>query len=264
MTLSLAPNLAQGRTKIPQPDTPPLIIFRLRAIRMSNCDKRKAGKIQSIVLLVVGLFMIIGSSIAAGLQFKRQQEWISTTGTIVGTEYCSAGDTGGSSAIIQYETSAERTYTFTSSLCSSGDPPSVGADIAVLYNPEDPSNAMDASFVNAWLFQIIFGVLGLVSFVGSGFHLYRMRGEKDINDEPSNGNAYGRDTVSNAFTPSLQPTATYPPTATTAASPPTTLDSMLKIDIPMGDVSHQNGKAAASHPVAEPEIYVSSATQWKA
>ena len=210
---------------------------------MSNCDKRKAGKIQSIVLLVVGLFMIIGSSIAAGLQFKRQQKWISTTGTIVGTEYCSAGDTGGSRPIIQYETSGERTYTFTSSLCSNDDPPSVGDDIAVLYNPEDPSNAMDASFVNAWLFQIIFGVFGLVSFVGSGFHLYTMRGEKDINGEPvggthispNNTNAYGRDTGSNPFTPSEQPTArtgtaTYPPTAT-EASPQTTLDSMLKIDI---------------------------------
>ena len=129
---------------------------------------------------------------------------------------------------------------------------------------------MDASFVNAWLFQIIFGVFGLVSFVGSGFHLYTMRGEKDINDEPvggthispNNTNAYGRGTGSNPFTPSEQPTArtgtaTYAPTAT-EASPPTTLDSMLKIDIPMGDVSQQHGT-----PVTEPEIYVSSA-QWKA
>lgn len=82
-------------------------------------------------------------------------------------------------AIIEYEVhSLEKKYIFELSLCSS-NPPEMGEEIPVLYDPNKPSKAMDASFASAWLFQVIFGVGGLLLSIGSCFHLRSMNDDVD-------------------------------------------------------------------------------------
>lgn len=116
------------------------------------------GKRTVAIMVLVGAIMFTGSCLAAGFQLRRQHIWMSTTGTIIRNEHCSSEDTH--RPIIQYKV-AEATYTTSSRVCSH-PPRAVGNAVAVLYNPEDPSDAMDASFVGAWLFPVVFGVCGLL------------------------------------------------------------------------------------------------------
>ena len=132
--------------------------------------------------IVIGLLILLGACIGAGIQLKKQNEWVATTGTVIATQRCEGDnddDNVNEKAIIEYEVlSLEKKYIFESSLCSS-KPPIIGGEIPVLYDPNKPSKAMDASFASAWLFQVIFGVGGLLLSIGSCFHLRSMNDDVD-------------------------------------------------------------------------------------
>ena len=222
--------------------------------------------------IVIGLLILLGALISSGIQLKKQNEWVTTTGTVIATQHCEGDDEDDDNvnerAIIEYEVlSLETKYIFQSSLCSS-NPPEIGEEIPVLYNPNEPSQAMDASFASAWLFQVIFGVGGLLLSFGSCIHLRSM---KDDVDEPSgqgesqqsfwnrthhisppttvitapNKVETGRGTVENKVVATVL-TSTEPEVVQT------TLASMLAIDIPTAsiDPSFTN----------DPEIHVPGTT----
>eukprot|EP00562_Extubocellulus_spinifer_P030676 CAMPEP_0178709360 /NCGR_PEP_ID=MMETSP0699-20121125/17183_1 /TAXON_ID=265572 /ORGANISM="Extubocellulus spinifer, Strain CCMP396" /LENGTH=213 /DNA_ID=CAMNT_0020357791 /DNA_START=2316 /DNA_END=2954 /DNA_ORIENTATION=- len=141
--------------------------------KAKSCCSKMGWKNKLAVAL--GLCMLIAGGITAGLQLQKQLTWNQTTGTIIGREYCSGVTSTGRSSngsdgrtykpIIQYTAIAsnevERVYEFRSSTCSSPGP-TIGNQIPVLYHPDDPQTAMDASFVGAWLVPIVLGGIGLV------------------------------------------------------------------------------------------------------
>ena len=145
---------------------------------MASCstndeNKRRINrKRKAICNAVIGLLMLLGSSIASGIQLHRKKTWKSTKGEIIGLERCDGDkddERESHKPIIRYEAN-EKLLTFTSSICSR-DPPSIGSSIAVLYHPDEPSKVMDASFTSVWLFPIVFGGIGLSLFSYSSITL---------------------------------------------------------------------------------------------
>lgn len=133
-----------------------------------SSSSSSSGSIKNKIAVVVGLLLLIGSGIAAGLQINKQLTWSKATGTVVAVEGCGGG--GGSNnnnnqptykPVIEYIPEGEgTTYKITSSTCSYPGP-RVGQKIEVLYDPGNPNKAMDASFASTWLVTIVLGVLGL-------------------------------------------------------------------------------------------------------
>ena len=213
--------------------------------------------------LVIGLLILLGACIGVGIQLKKQNEWVATTGTVIATQLCEGDnddDNTNERAIIEYEVlSLEKKYIFQSSLCSS-NPPNIGGEIPVLYDPKEPSKAMDASFASAWLFQVIFGVGGLLLSIGSCIYLRSMKDDVDehIEQGESRGSFWNRTHHNPPPTTVMTPntvearkgtveTGGVVMTVLTSPQPEvqTTLASMLAIDIP-----------AASNLTNEPDIYV--------
>jgi len=237
--------------------------------------------------IVIGLLILLGALISSGIQLKKQNKWVATTGTVIATQRCE-GDNGDDNvserAIIEYEVlSLETKYIFQSSLCSS-NPPEVGGEIPVLYNPNKPSEAMDASFASAWLFQIIFGVGGLLLSFGSCFHLRSMN---DDVDEPRGHNEQGESQQSfwNTTHHISPPTTAMAPnkvetergtvenkvvatvlTSTEPEAVQTTLASMLAIDIPTAssDPTFTNDPEihVPATPDSQPGVYVPGKSDW--
>ena len=222
--------------------------------RRQLSPKQKRNKARCNIVL--GLLILLGSCIGVGIQLKKQNEWVATTGTAIATQLCEGDnddeDNVNERAIIEYEVlSLEKKYIFQSSLCSS-NPPEVGEEIPVLYDPKEPSKAMDASFASAWLFQVIFGVGGLLLSIGSCIYLRSMK------DGESRGSFWNRTHHNPPPTTVMTPntvearkgtveTGGVVMTTYTSTQPEvqTTLASMLAIDIP-----------AASNLTNEPDIYV--------
>jgi len=97
----------------------------------------KQRRNKAICNIVIGVLILIGACIGAGIQLKKQNEWVTTTGTVIATQHCEGDDEDDISerAIIEYEVhSLEKKYIFESSLCSS-NPPEIGEEIPVLYDP---------------------------------------------------------------------------------------------------------------------------------
>ena len=91
----------------------------------------------------------------------------STEGQIVGTSICygsgSSNDTY--AAIIEYyDKINKQTYEFTTSHCSNPGP-KVGNSIKVLYDPENPGEGYDASFVGLWLAPLAISLFALAFWV---------------------------------------------------------------------------------------------------
>lgn len=77
--------------------------------------------------IVIGLLILLGALISSGIQLKKQNEWVTTTGTVIATQHCEGDDEDDDNvnerAIIEYEVlSLETKYIFQSSLCSSNPP----------------------------------------------------------------------------------------------------------------------------------------------
>mmetsp|Transcript_1144 Transcript_1144/g.2394 ORF Transcript_1144/g.2394 Transcript_1144/m.2394 type:complete len:170 (-) Transcript_1144:253-762(-) len=123
--------------------------------------------------LIIGLLLFMSGCLWAGFNREKQMSWTPTIGTVVGTVHCDSDSETQTieKPIISYTPiNDERTYTFASNTCTS-PPEEVGTDIAVWYDPDDPSKAMDARFASVWLFPILLGVIGLGVFVPSCFYL---------------------------------------------------------------------------------------------
>ena len=223
-----------------------------RCVVFSVARKRKA-----ICNAVIGLLMLLGSSIASGIQLHRKKTWTSTKGEIIGLERDK--DDECHKPIIRYEAN-EKLLTFTSSICSR-DPPSIGSSIAVLYHPDEPSKAMDASFTSVWLFPIVFGGIGLSLFLYSSITL--CCSEKSGDRAPStNGTHQSRPPSNNDETYAKEPSTNpcYRPNnevtlaMKTYNNPPTqTLEQRLEVPSTHATTSFDAYQGGIED---EPEIFV--------
>jgi len=93
---------------------------------------------------------------------QKSNNYSETMGTIVGLRSCgSGGNSGGSTfgAIIEY-TVENKLYTFEPNGCTN-PPPTVGKEIRVLYNPDDPQDGASGTWVGLYLFPTILFSIGI-------------------------------------------------------------------------------------------------------
>ena len=125
------------------------------------------NKCLKILAFSVAFLLLAAGGITVGFKAQRQITWISVDGTIVDTVLCSTGTSSGRNGdgqsnptyapVIEYRIEndgASVTHRFTSNTCS-WPAPRVGNTINVLYDPEDPFNAVNGSFVALWLVPIV-------------------------------------------------------------------------------------------------------------
>ena len=96
----------------------------------------------------------------------RSGTLVATTGTIIDSYYCGSisGNKGGATygPVIEYfDAFNDETYTFNSNTCTSWLP-TIGNSIKVLYNPDQPGQAFDASFVGMWLAPALLTGVGII------------------------------------------------------------------------------------------------------
>jgi hypothetical protein len=115
-----------------------------------------------LILLFGAIFAGVGGYFASkSLSFSHDSA--RTEGTVVRHER--SGDKGSRVPIIQYTVDGN-THEVRGDI-SSGSPPSLKSKLNILYKTADPSQAQIDSFVQRWLFPLIFGGIGgLVTLVG--------------------------------------------------------------------------------------------------
>ena len=135
----------------------------------SSSSSSTPNKCLKILAFSVAFLLLAAGGITVGFKAHRQITWISVDGTIVDTVLCSTGTStsGGRNGdgqsnptyapVIEYRIENDGssvTHRFTSNTCS-WPAPRVGNTINVLYDPEDPFNAVNGSFVALWLVPIV-------------------------------------------------------------------------------------------------------------
>ena len=135
----------------------------------SSSPSSSPSKSSKIIALVVGFLLLAAGGITVGYRVRQQRTWISVDGTIVDTVLCSRGTSTSSgrngdgksnptyAPVIEYRIENDGSSIknrFRSGPCS-WPPPRVGNTITVLYDPEDPFNAVNGSFVALWLAPIV-------------------------------------------------------------------------------------------------------------
>jgi len=127
----------------------------------SSCTR--CGTRKKIALVVVlGFLMLVAAAIFSSLQLKKQATWNKTTGTIISREHCGSGMY---KAVIQFNIGADvnKTHQFKPNSCSQPGP-TVGKEVPVLYNPSNPEDATEASYMGTWLVPTVLGGMGVVIF----------------------------------------------------------------------------------------------------
>mmetsp|Transcript_7278 Transcript_7278/g.9253 ORF Transcript_7278/g.9253 Transcript_7278/m.9253 type:complete len:291 (+) Transcript_7278:314-1186(+) len=104
----------------------------------------------ALILLVLSVGFIAGGITTTVDTNAKLDEWLYTNGTIIDRIYC--GDRT-YRAVIEYTVKNE-TYVIYPSSCSQPGP-KVGNGIKVLYDPENPGEAVDGSFIGLWLLPIL-------------------------------------------------------------------------------------------------------------
>jgi hypothetical protein len=116
----------------------------------------------------------------------------------------------------------QETYTFTTSTCSSPGP-KVGNEIKVLYDPENPGEAYNGSFMGLWLFPLIMGGVGaflLIFAIVAGLKRFRNKPQESTTVEQAQSDpAYITSNTNQG--PTLTPTATTSNYNNGASSPGT-------------------------------------------
>lgn len=115
--------------------------------------------------LFLAFALILGALVGTYTSWNRTQTNIEATGVVISQSENLVPD--GSSTynpVIEFVAEDGETYTFRSS-SSRSDPPPVGEEIAILYDPDDPTFAEEDSFGGLWLGPVILAVLGLIAAV---------------------------------------------------------------------------------------------------
>jgi hypothetical protein len=90
----------------------------------------------------------------------------------------SSGRKGGSSPVVRYEVDGQ-SYELQSTVSSSPPAYSVGEKVTVLYHPDNPGGGQIDSFIDRWLFPLVFGGMGFIfAAIGYGFLLVRLRSRR--------------------------------------------------------------------------------------
>jgi len=118
-----------------------------------------AGGIISFAFIIGG-----GGLLSSGID--KSNNFSETMGTIIGRRSCgTSGNNDGETfgAIIEYEVQ-NTTYTIEPSTCTNPGP-TVGNEIRVLYDPDDPQEGVDGSWVGLYLAPTILLVIGIPVFL---------------------------------------------------------------------------------------------------
>ena len=136
-----------------------------------------------------------GATLAHSLYISKN--WLSVTGTIVGTVYCSytkqeheSSCNRNYAAVIDYIVDGI-SYQFTTSSCTHSPVPKVGNAIEVLYDPSDPSVGIDDSFASLWNVPMITLLSAVFSCIFCCVALSKMKAGNKT--DPDNG--FGADTA---------------------------------------------------------------------
>mmetsp|Transcript_15308 Transcript_15308/g.22437 ORF Transcript_15308/g.22437 Transcript_15308/m.22437 type:complete len:264 (-) Transcript_15308:179-970(-) len=131
--------------------------------------KRYSDQPFIVQLCIPGCFMIIGLlvgiiTLVMGIQVKGSYDEV--VGEIIGVQSCgcSSSNNNGSCTttykpIIEFFVDGQR-YEFMTNSCSNPGP-KVGNDIKVLFDPDDPSEAVSGNFVDLWLVPAIALSIGI-------------------------------------------------------------------------------------------------------
>lgn len=87
-------------------------------------------------------------------------------------------------AVVDFVAADGINYRFTARTGSSSRP-TVGDTIEVLYDPADPAGATEKTFLNLWLFPIMFGGFGLLFLVVMAFAVGRSRRKREVGGDPN-------------------------------------------------------------------------------
>ena len=116
------------------------------------------------------LFFFAGVGMAVReCSFGRQA--VLATGIIVDIRIQDSGDGPNHYPVVEFKTNQGETIRFEGQ--STSPPPVKGAIVPVLYDSSDPKNARINTFVDRWLFPMLFTPLGLVMLLFAGYQLSR-------------------------------------------------------------------------------------------
>ena len=129
------------------------------------------------LLLVVIIFLAVAAvMLALGFFFlARTRRFLRTaldaTGTIVDLVE-SSGSEGGTvyQAVVEFQTADGRSVRWQETMASNPPAGEPGHDVAMKYDPADPSKARIAKATRMWFMPVLFGALGLL-FLGLGVAL---------------------------------------------------------------------------------------------
>ncbi len=130
-------------------------------------------------------------------------EFVSTEGIIVDRITCSSGSGDRTyAAVIEYfDEFNQETYQFRTSSCTNPGP-TVGNSITVLYDPENPGEAVNGSFLGLWLLPLVLFGLGSICLCVLTFGICRVCCRGGGGEAPQTN--FGE-------TPGPKPTETAPP-----------------------------------------------------
>lgn len=169
----------------------------------------------TVIAALVGVVTLVNS-------FSKQS-WAEVTGTVIAINQCSSGGSNNSrtySATVEYEVDGEL-YQYTGNSCSSMKP-TVGNELRVVYDPDDPSKGANGTFAGLWLVPII--AIGL-SFLMCGAGIFTILRHRKTNNS-ANPSGQSMDTGNAASggmgMTSSQPASTYDQTSSSTYPAATT------------------------------------------
>ena len=199
-------------------------------LQQYNDDYYSCGPSSEMGKLIAGvcvcLFGII-LTVAAGFLTKSSVDKLndleSTIGIIVDDSLCSGKSPSEKflAEVEYFDEFNQETYTFTASIWSAC--PKVGNEIKVLYDPENPGEAYNGSFMGLWLFPLIMGGVGaflLIFAIVAGLKRFRNKPQESTTVEQAQSDpAYITSNTNQG--PTLTPTATTSNYNNGASSPGT-------------------------------------------
>ena len=185
-----------------------------------------ASSCVTVIASIVGV-VALGSSLS-------KQNWSEVTGTVIGVNRCSGSGSATYSAIVEYEVDGQ-IYQYIGSSCNSMKP-TIGNDLRVVYDPENPSQGANGTFLGLWLVPIIAIGLAIISLGAAIFVIVRRK----KSNNSSNPSGQSMDTGNGATSGGIgmvssQPASTYGQTSSStypAATGSSTFANSLGADTP--------------------------------
>jgi len=127
-------------------------------------------KVTMAVFAVLGLAMLIG----CGALVKSNQDFLATAqsaeGRVIDLVYQSSGEGGAFYPMVRFRSADGREVTFRSRVGRNPASYAVGDPVMVLYDPQNPSDAMVESFFRLWFGPLMLSIVGsLFGGIGWGY-----------------------------------------------------------------------------------------------